>query len=418
MNWTQLIRLFVTIFYGKPPNIRMIQEFGLLAVKIGQTYAQRADFLSEPACRELAKLYRQTTPAPPAEIKELLLHGTPNGWSSAFVSIDPKPLASASVGQIHRAKLETGEPVVVKIVREEFQSRFKQDCSRVHSLLKWLVRFYPKLARVADPIGTLKNIEEQTLAELNLQNEIEGQDRLRTIYHQYKDDYELAKLQFPKIYRSLSDTRLMVSEFVDGPTLDELLESNQLEYESLLDLFQIHGFFLFCTGTFHGDIHPGNIILKDGSLYFLDTGAISQVPDAMRQGLFHFFDAIIHGDFESSAAALAGMSRTPLPPNRYRKFQAAFQSLYSGFLGKSVAELSLTKQMMQTVRLAVDHGMNFETGMYPIIKSLMYLDGMVLRCAPETDLMADLKPFLDRFRPWVGGQPEPASTKPELAASN
>ena len=408
MNLIQLVRLLKTIYYGRPPDIDLIQSLGLLAVKIGQTYAQRADFLEEASCRELAKLYRQTTPIAADGIEALISDAVGPDWKSAFQSLDQEPLASASVGQVHRGVLQSGESVVVKIVRHQFREAFERDIENVERLLRGLVWIYPKLARVADPIGTLRHIGESTLSELDLRNEAGGQDELAAIYRRYRERFDLAKLAFPKIHASLSSERVLVSEFVEGPTFDELLESGDLQLSALLDLFEIHGFFLFCTGTFHGDIHPGNIILRDGQIVLLDTGAISRVPDSMRRGLFRFFDALVSEDFERSAKSLEGMSRTPLSVEKSERFREAFRALYSGFLGKSVAELSLSRQMMQTIRLAVDHGMDFETGMYPIVKSLMYLDGMVLRCAPSTDLMAQLKPYLDRFRPWVEGEPEAA----------
>ena len=401
MNLLQLIRLFRTIYFGSPPDIQLIQHLGLLAVKIGQTYAQRADFLSEASCRELAKLYRKTNASHSNDFDALLKASIGSNWLDQFQSLSPTPLACASVGQVHRAILRDGNEVVVKLVRGEFRDSFQRDVDRVDRLLRILVLFYPKLARVADPVGTLHSIGDSTLAELDLRNEANGQDELSQIYLRYRDEFDLAKLQFPRIYRELSGERVLVSEYISEPTFDELLESGQLPLQALMDLFEIHGFFLFCIGTFHGDIHPGNLILRDGRIVFLDTGSISRVPDMMRRGLFRFFDALVAGDFDRSASSLEAMSRSTIAASRAEQFRGEFRQLYQGFLGKTVAELSLSRQMMQTIRLAVDHGMNFETGMYPIIKSLMYLDGMVLRCSPETDLMSDLKPFLDRFRPWV-----------------
>ena len=401
MTSIQLLRLFHTIYYGRPPNIDFIQDLGLLAVKIGQTYAQRADFLPDASCRELARLYRHTTPIAPEQIDQLLRANTPKDWKDEFAEIDPHPLACASVGQVHRATLKSSEAVVVKVVRNSFSGTFERDVKKVRCLLSWLVRCYPKLARVADPIGTLDHIRASTVNELNLRNEVAGQQTLRDLYERYRDHYDLAKLRFPRIYPKLSNQNVMVSEWLSGPTFDELLTQDELRYESLLDLFQIHGFFLFCTGTFHGDLHPGNVILQNNDIFLLDTGAISQVDDSMRRGVFNFFDSVVSQNWSEAADALYSMSRSKLRPSALDNFREAFKILYQPFLGKTVSELSLTKQMMQTIRLAVDHGMNFETGMYPIIKSLMYLDGMALACAPNRDLMSDLKPFLDRFRPWV-----------------
>ncbi|MDA7500172.1 AarF/ABC1/UbiB kinase family protein [bacterium] len=401
MNWIRLIRLFRTIYYGAPPDTDFIQRSGLLAVKIGQTYAQRADFLSESSCRELAKLYRKTNPVAPQEINQLIRSNTEPGWLDAFEKIEIDPFACASIGQVHRATLRSGEKVVVKLVRGEFRRSFELDVHSVMRLIRLVVRIYPKLGRVADPIGTLRYVESTTLSELDLRNEAQGQLELERIYCHYKERFNLSRLRFPSIYRDLSNEHVMVSELIEAPTFDELLECGELSFKTLLDLFEIHGFFLFCVGVFHGDIHPGNIILKGSEIYLLDTGTISRVPALMRKGLFRFFDALVVGDFERSARSLESMSRCSLGASRFKSFQMEFAELYKSALGKTVAEQSLTKQMMQTIRLAVDHGMDFETGMYPIVKSLMYLDGMVLRCAPQTDLLGELGPVLERFRPWV-----------------
>lgn len=401
MNLFRLIRLFRTIYFGAPPDVKLIQRLGLLAVKIGQAYAQRGDFLNESSCRELAKLYRKTEPVAPREVDKLIEANTAKDWLDAFESIEPEPFACASIGQVHRGILHTGEKVAIKMVRGDFSAAFEQDVRSMDRILQFVVRLFPKLGRVADPIGTLDYVASMTLAELNLVNEAAGQLELDQIYGHYGDRVKRAILRFPSIHRELSSERVMVSELVDAPTFDELLEDGRLSFDSLLDLFEIHGFFLFCIGVFHGDIHPGNIILRGSDIYFLDTGAISRVSASTRIGLFRFFDALVIGDLVRSAKSLEWLSRKPIGPKRFETFQANFIKLYEGFLGKSVSELSLTRQMMQTVRLAVDHGMDFETGMYPVIKSLMFLDGMVLRCAPETDLLAELKPFLERFRPWV-----------------
>lgn len=410
MTSVQLIRLFHTIYYGSPPNTDFIQDLGLLAVKIGQTYAQRADFLPESSCRELARLYRHTTPVAPDEIDQLLTTHTVQNWRSEFSGIESEPLACASVGQVHRATLKTNESVVVKLVRNNFAENFERDVKKVRRILSWLVRVYPKLARVADPIGTLNHIRETTLSELNLKNEAEGQQTLRRLYEKYRNHYDLTQLRFPRIYTELSNQNVMVSELLSGPTFDELIDQGDLQYDTLLNLFQIHGFFLFCTGTFHGDLHPGNVILQDNTIFLLDTGAISRVDDSMRKGVFNFFDSVVQQHWIGAADALYSMSRSKLPTSQLDAFREAFRRLYQPFLGKTVSELSLTKQMMQTIRLAVDHGMDFETGMYPIIKSLMYLDGMAIACAPDRDLMSDLKPFLDRFRPWIQAPSEGPTT--------
>jgi ubiquinone biosynthesis protein len=248
-------------------------------------------------------------------------------------------------------------------------------------------------------MGILDAIEQGTLDELDLRKEAAGQEILRRITEEQSAQFNLSRLYFPKIHQELSGERYMVTEFVAGETFDELLAKGKLSYDELLDLFHIHGFFVFCIGTFHGDIHPGNIIrMPDGKYAFIDTGVISHVGDIMRTGLFNFFDALSAYDYEACAKALNSMADRRIEGEAYERFKEKFLDLYKDFTNATVSQVSLTRRMMETIKLGVNSGMVFERGMYPIIKSLMCLDGMVLRCNPQAVLVRDMRKFIDEFK--------------------
>ncbi|MBN1627066.1 MAG: AarF/ABC1/UbiB kinase family protein [Deltaproteobacteria bacterium] len=390
MNIISFIKLIVMIYGNKKPDVEKIQRMGLLAVKIGQVHALRIDFLSEETCIELSRLYRANIPIKSeAVLKDI--------DRTRFSWIDEAPLASASVGQVYRARLITGEDVVIKVIKADFKKMFEKDVAAVKRFFKFVIFFYPKLARVFDPIGILEHIEDYTLRELNLLNEIEGHEILKAIYEKNKDTYDLSSLKFPKIYRELSSENVMVSEYIPGKTFDEILDS-EMKYTDLLLLFKIHGFFMFNIGTFHGDIHPGNLMLCDKKIYFVDTGAIGYVSRRLSSGLLNFFDALSVYDYDLCGQRLNEMAEKGIAGERFERFKRKFNVLYSDFKGKSVKEVSLTKKMMETIKLGVNSGMGFEKGMFSIIKSLMFLDGMVLRCNPDAVLLEDMRQFLSEFR--------------------
>jgi len=290
MNWFQFLRLVHSI-YGrnkKLPDLDWIQRLGLLAVKLGQIHALRIDFLEKEKCIHLAKLYRQTYSIPPQSFNILLSTYTSDHFRENFEVIDDTPIASASVGQVHLAKLKSGKSVALKIVKQDVRKQFTRDVRNVRNLLRLITFFYPILKHVGDPIGILDDIEHYTLSELDLRHEVDGQKILREIYKNNCDHFDLSKLRFVDVYDSLSNANIMVTEYIEGKTFDELLENNQLNYEELLNLFHIHGFYVFVKGTFHGDIHPGNVILHDGYLYFIDTGftikgKIGLIPHKIRK---------------------------------------------------------------------------------------------------------------------------------------
>ncbi len=389
MNIISFLRLIYMIYGGKKPDAEKIQKMGLLAVKLGQVHALRIDFLNEETCLELSKLYRATIPIKSEDALK-------NINRDNFIWIDEKPLASASVGQVYKAKLKTGEEVVLKIIKADFKKKFEKDVKAVKRLFKFIIFFYPKLARVFDPIGILEHIEDYTLRELNLLNEIEGHEVLNGIYETNKDIYDLSSMKFPKIYKELSSENMMVSEYIPGKTFDEILDT-EMDYNDLLLLFKIHGYFMFNIGTFHGDIHPGNLMLHGHKIYFVDTGAIGHVSKKLSSGLLNFFKALSAYDFDLCAIRLNEMAEITIAGKKFELFKSKLHLLYADLKGKSVKEISLTKKMMETIKLAVNSGMGFEKGMFSIIKSLMFLDGMVLRCNPKAVLIEDMRPYLDQL---------------------
>lgn len=403
MNWFQFGRLIHSIYGrgGALPDLDWIQSLGLLAVKLGQVHALRIDFLEREKCEHLAKLYRRNTALPSEDFQSLLRASAVPGFFDRVVDIEPAALASASVGQVHRARLKTGESVVIKAIKRDVRAQFSADVASLRRLFRVATFFYPKLRQVGDPVGILGDIEEYTLSELDLRHEVAGQRELRAIYDRHRDTFDLSRLAFARVHEPLCNENVMVAEFIPGRSFDELLEAGALDYDTLLELFHIHGFCMFCVGTFHGDMHPGNVLLTGGKLCFIDTGYIGHVGPKIRRGLFDFFAALSEYDYPRCANALNRMAERELAGAAFDAFRGKFIELYADFRGRTVAEVSLTRKMMQTIKLGVHSGMTFEKGIFAIIRSLMYLDGMVLRCNPDAVLLRDMRRYIGEFEKLV-----------------
>ena len=395
MNIFQFLFLICNIF-GKKPNIEAIQKQWLLAIKIAQVFAVRIDFLSKESCIELSKLFSQNFHEHDASFDELTRSMASADWQSQFRSIEKTPIASASIGQVHRARLHSGELVAIKLVKKDFSRSFLHDIEQVKKFLKWSIRFYPKLEKVANPLAVLESIQTTTISELNLLHEIDNAEILRETVQQYSGFIDTSIFAIPKYFRELSSSNILVSEYIEWDHFDTLLEQGKMPYELLMSFFRIHGSCMFGAGVFHGDVHPGNLILRDWKIYFIDNGALSYVLTSTRIWLFHFFERLVEYDYYGCANALIDMSLTQIADTK--KFYEQFEQLYRDFRWKTVTEVSLTEQMMNTIKLAVYHGATFHDDMFPIIKSLMYLDGMVIQCNPHANLIQDLKPFIQEFK--------------------
>ena len=136
---------------------------------------------------------------------------------------------------------------------------------------------------------------------------------------------------------------------------------------------------------------------EKGMFTFIDTGAISHAPESVRSALFGFFYYLAKGELEEAFEAMLTMADTPPTGEAKARYMQEMHETYDGFVGKSVSEVSLTQQMMKTVRIAVLAGCRFGEEAFPIIRSLMYMDGMVLRGHPDVDLISSMGPYLDEF---------------------
>ena len=371
---------------------------GLLAVKLGQICALRPDLLEPERCIQLQELYSRAPTIPEENFEKLLSKYTDEGFSDNFNFIDPKPFAAASIGQIHRAELKDGTKVVIKIIKGDFKKTFEKDVKRMKRWMRMGLFFNPKLKKVGNPIGLLNHIEDYTLRELNLLNEITGKERLEKLAAEYSVKFPMPKLRFPKIWKELSNENLLVMEEITHPTLESHLNSKTMEWDDLLQLFRIHGAYMFGMGVFHGDLHPGNAMMTDDKDFiFIDTGAICEAPEHVRKALFGFFYFLAKGELKNAFDAMLTMAAvTPTGKTLQTYYDSMFE-LYDGFVGTSVSEVSLTQQMMKTVKAAVLAGCSFGDEAFPIIRSLMYMDGMVLKGHPHVDLISSMGPYLDEF---------------------
>ena len=375
-----------------------------MAVKLAQIFALRPDLLGEEKCKQLQQLYQHAASIPPENWEETLRNKAIPDFFDNFKTIDSTPLAAASVGQVHRATLHNGEEVVIKFVKQANAVKFRKEVDRMRSWLRIFLILSPRLRKVGNPMALLNHVADYTTRELDLRNEISGAEELAQIQAQIADEFPTPKLRFPKYYPKLSNENVLVSEFIEGISLEEGIENKSLEWSTLLELFRIHGAYLFGIGTFHGDLHPGNCIIdKEGRFVFIDNGAICHAPSFVNRSLFNFFEHLSRQEMHSAFMSLLDMTTKKPTGKKMQKYLNRMNEIYADFEKKPVGEQSLTRIMMQTVRAAVELA-NAEFGeeAFPIIRALMYLDGLVIRTHPEVLLIKSMGPYLDEFRVKLG----------------
>ena len=400
MRMLTFFRFMRQIMRKKPADLDWIQKQGLMAVKLAQIFALRPDLLGEDKCKQLQQLYQHAASIPQEDWESTLKSKAIPGFFEKFKSIDEKPLAAASVGQVHRAVLHNGDQVVIKFVKQANAVKFRKEVDRMRSWLRIFLILSPRLRKVGNPMALLNHVADYTTRELDLRNEILGANELAKIQQDISKDFPTPLLRFPEYYPELSNENVLVSEYIEGMSLEEGIENKSLKWETLLELFRIHGAYLFGIGTFHGDLHPGNCIIdKEGKFVFIDNGAICHAPAFVNRSLFKFFEHLSKQELDEAFIALLDMTNQKPTGKKMQKYMNKMGEIYFDFEKKPVGEQSLTRVMMQTVRAAVELA-NAEFGeeAFPIIRALMYLDGLVIRTHPDAMLIKSMGPYLDEFK--------------------
>ena len=404
MRLLTFLRFMRQILKKSPADLDWIQRQGLLSVKLAQIFALRSDILSVEKCQQLQSLYQHAATIPSEDVFSNIDSRGPKGFREQFSWINEEPLAAASVGQVHRGKLLNGDEVIIKIIKSQNEKEFRRDVNRMRRWLRIFLFFSPKLRKVGNPMALLNHVADYTTRELDLRNEIEGADELKNIQNEIKDTFPMPLLRFPKYYPEISNEHVLVSEYIEGESLEEGIEARNLDWETLLQLFRIHGAFLFGIGTFHGDLHPGNCIIdEDGKFVFIDNGAICHAPQHVNRTLFTFFEHLSKKQLTEAFDALLNMSNANLESVKLEKYYSRMGEIYHDFEKKPVGEQSLTQIMMKTVRTAVEKAKaDFGEEAFPIIRALMYLDGLVIRTHPDVMLIQSMGPYLKEFRTGLG----------------
>ena len=279
-----------------------VEELGPTFVKFGQIMSTRTELLPPELIEELKKLQDHAKPLPFSDVKEVILQTCPNidDW---FLEIDEAPLASASIGQVHCAVLRDGTRVALKVQRPNIPDVIETDLAILTSMADRFDAVFPEV-RVYNPIGMVDDFSQQIRKELDFMRDARNADRMS---RNFKD---VPGIRFPKIYWEYSSTRMLVMEFIEGVRIDnvEAIQGMNVDPHEV----GVHGFhaylkMIFEDGFFHGDPHPGNLLVtQEGDVVFLDFGIVGVLRPEKRQIFINLLFALVTEDIELMLKSLEG----------------------------------------------------------------------------------------------------------------
>jgi predicted unusual protein kinase regulating ubiquinone biosynthesis (AarF/ABC1/UbiB family) len=366
---------------------RDLESMGPTFVKMGQLLSTRPDLLPEPYLVALARLQEKVEAVPFDQIEPVVQEELGVRLSKAFREFDAKPLAAASLGQVHRALLRDGRAVAVKIQRPGVQEEVRQDVEVLAEVAK-LADEFTEAGRKYAFSTLLAEFQKALSAELDYRQEAENLAALADIL----EDFEHITVPMP--IADFTTSRVLTMELVQGRSVGSIstLALQEVDGKELLDeLFRAYLKQSLVHGLLHADPHPGNVFLTDdGRLALLDLGMVLHLSERMRKDLTRMLIAVTAGD-ESEVVQRAESMGSPNLKYDRKGLQREVGELLSLAQDARINKVQLGRLVMGIARLAGDHGLRPPPELSLIGKTLLNLDGISERLDPAFDPNEALK---------------------------
>ena len=370
-----------------------LEELGPTFVKFGQIMSTRTDLLPAELIAELKKLQDHVTPVPFDEVRPLIEASCPHpeDW---FLTIDETPVASASIAQVHSAILRDGTRVALKIQRPGIGDIIETDLAVLQSIAERVEQAFPE-ARVYNPTGIVKDFAHQIRKELDFLAEARTAERMRQNFA------GVPGIHFPTMYLQYSSSHLLVMEFVQGVRIDNV----QVISAMGLDPREIgkRGFFaylkmIFEDGFFHGDPHPGNLLVtKDGTLVVLDFGIVGTLRPEKRQNFLNFLVALLNEDTELLLKSLEGLGVVIPRENREPLQDDLFILMQDLDLKSSLARFNFALFANELSGVMRHYRIRVPTNLMLLLKVLVMILDIGVRLDPAFNIEKELSPYLVRI---------------------
>jgi ubiquinone biosynthesis protein len=378
--------------------VAALTELGPTFVKLGQILSTRTDLLPQSILDELVTLQDRVDAIAFSEIEDQMKRNFGDDWRAKFERFDEAPLASASIAQVHRARFN-GNEVVLKVQRPGVGPKIESDLGILHVMARWLEDAIEE-AQTMDLQGIIVGFTKSISQELDFRIEARNIDRFRRL-HRDND-----RVVFPRVHEELSTGEVLCMDFLEGRPFRELINNGEpVEHLSTV-YFNVAYKMLFTDGFFHGDLHPGNVLVMEGGqkLGILDCGMVGRLSPAMKEKVIDILYAVLNEDLEGVARTFYELAiRTDAVD--YQKFEADVIELADRYLsGMPISEIQIGVLFGELVAGATHHSVRMPTDFTMMFKAIITTEGMAKTIAPDLDPIELARPFItemvtDRYSP-------------------
>jgi len=379
--------------YSSPQRVRMaIEELGPTFIKLGQILSTRGDLVPPEVLAELQMLQDRVPPMALDDVRQQIREELGAEIDEVFSAFDEQPLACASIAQVHRATLASSQTdVVIKVQRRNIEPGIDSDLHILLFLARRAEALIPEL-RLMDPVGIVREFDKALRKELDFRNEAFNIKRFTENFAGFEG------LVVPKVYDEASTSRVLVMEFMRGYKIT--VASQHLDLDPyVVAPRMLHALLkmLFKDGFFHGDLHPGNILIQDdGTIALIDFGLVGRLSHTQRDHVMDIVIAMSREDYESLARVFFDVG-IKLPGVRYD--YAAFEQdvvdiMQKHLEGRTLNEIDVGGYFSDLVTGAIRHQIKMPPTYTMVFKALMTVEGIGKTLAPDMNFLEEAKPFV------------------------
>ena len=360
---------------------QILEDLGPTYIKLGQIMSSRSDILPQKYCDELMRLRSEVPPMSFSQVQEVIDRSFGYSWKQVFLDIEEKPLGSASIAQVHRATLKTGENVVVKVQREGIYETMSRDIG----LLRRAVKLLPPVAfkDLVDLDLVLTELWRVTQEEMNFLMEAANMEEFAA------KNRDVVFVEVPRLYREYTTTQVLVMEYVDGLAIDDKVDLLANGY----DLSEIGAKFVdnfvkqvIDDGFFHADPHPGNVMIRGGKIVWMDMGMMGRLTDRDREFISRAVEGVALNDIgmiQDCVLAIGEFRGKPDQSQLYDDLQALMAKYGTADMG-SIDIAELVKNLMEIMKnnqIVMPHGLTL------LARGLTHVEGILATISPDINMV-------------------------------
>lgn len=367
-----------------PERLRLaFEELGPTFVKFGQLLSTRTDLLPEAFIEEFVKLQDNVGPLPFQLVQTVVESELGKKIEDSYSYFNPEPLAAASIGQVHEAKLLGGESVVVKIQRPEIEKIIDTDISLLAFLAGLLEKYVPE-TRIVGP----RVIVDEFFRTLSF--ELDFVVEANNIAKMSENMMVLPEIIIPRVYKTLSTHKILTLEKLEGIRVTDLkaLEAAGIDRKAVVEI-GAKAFFksVMIDGLFHGDLHAGNLFILPGNhLGIIDFGIVGRLSQKSRDQLANMVMALLTEDYENLCYEYAELGSSNSTVD-FDAFQRDVRNALSPYMGLALADINVGRVLIEATKIAARHSITVPGDWMLVFKAILTIEGMGRTLDPDFDLL-------------------------------